>query len=145
MWLYYKSHASKRSWRNCEQCRPWSDCSSRSSLIWVCTVWLDLSVGKLRIITVVFLFSQQKPKSVYALKKMCLYDVVELSVWWNQNKLYFFQTNFRIKKTNLWFSAFVLAVYWCIKTGWELTDLSGQKFWSWNTRETFSMFRFVLA
>ena len=34
------------------QCRPWSDCSSRSSLIWVCTVCPDLSVRKLRKITV---------------------------------------------------------------------------------------------
>ena len=33
---------------NCKQCRPWSDCSSRSSLIWVCTVCPDLSVRKLK-------------------------------------------------------------------------------------------------
>ena len=37
---------------NCKQCRPWSDCSSRSSLIWVCSVCPDLSVWKLRNITV---------------------------------------------------------------------------------------------
>ena len=33
---------------------PLSDCSSRSSLIWVCTVCQDLSVRKLRVITVCF-------------------------------------------------------------------------------------------
>ena len=38
---------------NSKQWRPWSDCSSRSSLIWVCTVCPDLSVQKLRIITAI--------------------------------------------------------------------------------------------
>ena len=52
--------------QNVKQCRPWSDCSSRSSLIWICTVYCSsrssliwvctvcpgLSVRKLRIITV---------------------------------------------------------------------------------------------
>ena len=47
-----KSNVSKRCRGNCKHCRPWSDCSSRSSLIWVCTVCPDLSVWKLRIITV---------------------------------------------------------------------------------------------
>ena len=47
-----KNNAPKRCNRNCQQCRPWSDCSSRSSLIWVCTVCPDLSVWKLRNITV---------------------------------------------------------------------------------------------
>ena len=47
-----KSNAPKRCSRNCKQCRPWSECSSRSSLIWVCTVCPDLSVRKLRNITV---------------------------------------------------------------------------------------------
>ena len=37
---------------NGKQCRPWSDCFSRSSLIWVYTVCPGLSVQKLRIITV---------------------------------------------------------------------------------------------
>ena len=37
---------------NSKQWRPWSDCSSRSSLIWVCTVCPYLSVRKLRVITV---------------------------------------------------------------------------------------------
>ena len=46
------SNASKRCRGNCKQCRPWSDCSSRSSLIWVCTVCSDLSVWKLRKIMV---------------------------------------------------------------------------------------------
>ena len=46
------SHASKRCRRNCKQCRPWWDCSSRNSLIWVSTVCPDLSVQKLRIIMV---------------------------------------------------------------------------------------------
>ena len=47
-----KSNTPKRCSRKCKQCRPWSDCSSWSSLIWVCTVCPDLSVRKLRIITV---------------------------------------------------------------------------------------------
>ena len=47
-----KSNVSIRYRQNCKQCRPWSDCSSRSSLIWVCTVFPDLSVWKHRIITV---------------------------------------------------------------------------------------------
>ena len=46
-----KSNAPKRCSRNCKQCRPWSDSSSRSSQIWVCTVCPDLSVQKLRNIT----------------------------------------------------------------------------------------------
>ena len=52
MWLYHKSNESKRCRWNSKQCRPWSDCSSRSSLIWVCTVCPGISVLKLRIITV---------------------------------------------------------------------------------------------
>ena len=51
MWLY-QSYECKRCRRNGKQCRPWSDCCSRSSLIWVCTVCLGISVWKLRIITV---------------------------------------------------------------------------------------------
>ena len=35
-----------------KQCKPWSDCSSRNCLIWLCTVCPGLSVRKLRIITV---------------------------------------------------------------------------------------------
>ena len=35
-----------------DQWGPWSDCYSRSSMIWVCTVWPDLSARKLRVITV---------------------------------------------------------------------------------------------
>ena len=42
-----QSNVSKWCRRNGKQCRPWSDCS----LIWVCTVCLDISVWKLRIIT----------------------------------------------------------------------------------------------
>ena len=34
-----------------KQCRSRSDCSIRSSLIWVCTVCSDLSVSLLRMIT----------------------------------------------------------------------------------------------
>ena len=48
------SNASKRCRGNCKQCRPWSDCS----LIWVCTVCPDLSVRKLRKITVISLISR---------------------------------------------------------------------------------------
>ena len=51
--LSYPLSAQSKSCRwNGRQCRPWSDCSSRSSLIWVCTVCQDLSVWKLRTITV---------------------------------------------------------------------------------------------
>ena len=53
MWLYPLSNGSKRCRWNSKQCRLWSDCSSRSSLIWVYTVCPDLSVRKLRIITVI--------------------------------------------------------------------------------------------
>ena len=42
----------KRCKWNSKQWRPRSDCSSRSSLIWVCTVCPDLSVRKLWINTV---------------------------------------------------------------------------------------------
>ena len=49
-----KSNAPKKCSRNCKQCRPWSDFSFRSSLIWVCTVCPDLSVQKLRIIRVTY-------------------------------------------------------------------------------------------
>ena len=52
----------KRCWRNGKQCRPWSDCSSRSCLIWVYTVCSDLSVRKLRNITVHYL-SITRPNS----------------------------------------------------------------------------------
>ena len=51
-WRFLKSNSSKRCRGNCKQCRPWSDCSSRSSLIWVCIVCPNLSVRKFRIITV---------------------------------------------------------------------------------------------
>ena len=51
MWLY-QSNESKQCRQNGIQCRPWSDCSSRS-LIWVCTVCPGISVRKLRIITVI--------------------------------------------------------------------------------------------
>ena len=38
------TNASKRCWWNGKQCRPWSDCFWRSSLILVWTVCRDLSV-----------------------------------------------------------------------------------------------------
>ena len=44
----------KRCRQNNKQRRPWSDCSMRSSLIWVCTVCSDLSVPIFKIITVVY-------------------------------------------------------------------------------------------
>ena len=37
---------------NGKQCRAWSDCSLRSSLIWVYTVFSELSIQILRMITV---------------------------------------------------------------------------------------------
>ena len=52
-------NVSKRCRGNCKQCRPWSDCSCRSSLIWVCTVCQDMSVRKLRKITVHILWNKQ--------------------------------------------------------------------------------------
>ena len=53
VWLYHRV-MSKRCSLKGKQCRPRSDCSSsRSSLIWVCTVCSDLSVRKLRIITII--------------------------------------------------------------------------------------------
>ena len=50
-WLFLKVMHPKDA-ESCKQCRPRSDCSSRSSLIWVCTVCPDLSVRTLRNITV---------------------------------------------------------------------------------------------
>ena len=46
MWIYHRVLCPNNR-QNGKPCRPWSDCSSRSSLIWVYTVYLDLSVGKL--------------------------------------------------------------------------------------------------
>ena len=51
MWLYHRV-MSPNDADGMAQSRPRSDCSSRSSLIWVCTVCSDLPVRKLRIITV---------------------------------------------------------------------------------------------
>ena len=48
----FKGILSKWCKWNSIQCRLRSDCSSRSSLILVCTVCPDLSAGKLRVITV---------------------------------------------------------------------------------------------
>ena len=48
--FYYRERAPMQTeW---QQCRPWSDCSPRGSLIWVYTVCPDLPIRKLRIITV---------------------------------------------------------------------------------------------
>ena len=50
---------------NSNQWRPWSDCSwRRSSLIWVCTVCPDLSIRKLRVITV-FSWGGSNPGSTF--------------------------------------------------------------------------------
>ena len=40
---------------NSKQCRPWSDCSHGSSLIWVCTVCSELSVPIIRICLVMLM------------------------------------------------------------------------------------------
>ena len=48
---------SKRCRQNGKQFRPWSDCSSRSSLIWVYTVCPDLPVRKIWNITATQLFT----------------------------------------------------------------------------------------
>ena len=42
-----QSNAFKRCRHSGKQCRPWSDCTSRSSLIWIYTVCSDLPVRKL--------------------------------------------------------------------------------------------------
>ena len=49
----------KKCWRNGKQGNPWSDCSSRSSLIWVYSVRLDLLVQKLGSLWYSFLFSER--------------------------------------------------------------------------------------
>ena len=55
-----------------KQWRPWSDCSSRSSLIWVCTVCLDLSVRKLTSISRMYQveFNGLKWPSIYSNKQL---------------------------------------------------------------------------
>ena len=59
-WRFLRVMHPKDNRGNCKQGRPWSDCSSGSSLIWVYTVFPDLSVRKLRKITVLdFLFDAQ--------------------------------------------------------------------------------------
>ena len=47
------SNASKRCRWNGKQCRPWSDCSSRSSLIGAWNVCSDFSVPIMRIFTII--------------------------------------------------------------------------------------------
>ena len=63
MWFYHTVMHSKTCRRNCKQCRPWSDCSCRSSLTYVYTDCQDMSIQKLRIITVTYsersMFSEQ--------------------------------------------------------------------------------------
>ena len=46
--LYHRVMLLKRCRLNGKQCRPWSDCSSRSSLIWVDPGWMDGWVRVLR-------------------------------------------------------------------------------------------------
>ena len=55
---------------NSKQCRPWSDCSSRSSLIRACTVCPDLSVLKLRVITVESWNFGSRNQRVYAINEV---------------------------------------------------------------------------
>ena len=38
MWFYHRVIKPNDANKTCKQCRPWSDCSSMSSLIWVYTV-----------------------------------------------------------------------------------------------------------
>ena len=52
-WILQCNIAFKRCRQNNRQSRHWSDCSLRSSLIWVCTVCSDLSVPIFQIITVI--------------------------------------------------------------------------------------------
>ena len=66
MWLYHKSNECKRCRRNGKQRRPRSDCSSRSSLIWVYTVCPGISVRKLGIITATYILKAIKFESIHA-------------------------------------------------------------------------------
>ena len=68
----WQSNVSKKSKRNGKQWRAWSDSSSRSSLIWVSTVCLDLSVRKLRIITVSSCWCLKDFRLIYSLSHLML-------------------------------------------------------------------------
>ena len=65
-------HVSKRCRWNGKQCSPWSDCSFRSSLIWVCTVCSDLSVRNLRMILTICLRAATSSQS-RALNHLCFF------------------------------------------------------------------------
>ena len=54
-----ESNVLKKCWRNGKLGNPWSDRSSRSSLIWVYSICLDLLVQKLGSIWYSFLFSER--------------------------------------------------------------------------------------
>ena len=82
MWLYHR--VSKRCRRNGKQCRPWSDCSSRSSLIWVCTVCPGISVRKLRIITV-YLIRKGQPQLNSHWLKVCILGWNGESTHWTES------------------------------------------------------------
>ena len=68
LWAFYQNGAKGNS----KQWRPWSDCSSRSSLIWVCTVCPDISVRKLRVITGKFCFLIEHENKLHGVKT-CLW------------------------------------------------------------------------
>ena len=68
----------KKSRWNDKQCRPWSDCSSRSSLIWVYTVCPDLDVWKLRNITVYLL---QFVSNELSCQGDCLGELWQMNKW----------------------------------------------------------------
>ena len=70
MWLYHRVMSPKEADRMAnsvdpDQTAPWSDCSPWSSLIWVYTVCPDLSVRKLRNITVVSPYTRKTNETSY--------------------------------------------------------------------------------
>ena len=78
-----------KRWRYIKQCRPWSDCSKRSSLLWVCTVCSDssstatldnLSHNKMTSLTF-FLYKESKYKlSCHRVFRNLVFDCLKLDV-----------------------------------------------------------------
>ena len=97
MWFYHRvMHPDGK------QCRPWSDCSFRNSLIWVYTVCQDLSVWELRtwpdfLMENPFEMRQntlQWPKILMKISKVCVAWVIDQSLkyswgWFGNAKIDF--------------------------------------------------------
>ena len=115
IYLKFRQRGKKRIWQNEKQKRkwansgdpdqtarrPWSDCSSRSSLIWVCTVCQELSVQKLRVIRVLcdshlgqYDYLKSLQSSTYVHKTLPIFSFLSLYFSWknkqtpNNNDLY---------------------------------------------------------